>query len=240
MKFFIAFVLALAIFGFSSAQGTPGGYTPIQWDPSNQQLVNALNYGVNQAVPKAIAAGQISNGKWNWTNVISVQEQVVAGMNYDFIVDIADGNGDTARLNVIVFVAPGGKTMSLSNWAIFMLQSQSQSQQPQASQATQGTQGAAGGYTPIQWNPNNEELVSLLDYGVEEAVPEAIAAGKIAKGQWNWTKVNSVQAQVVAGMNYMFNVDIADGTGDVASMNVIVFDGLDGTMSLVSYEILLM
>lgn len=122
MKFFILLAFSLAILSFSNAQSTPGSYTPIKWNPNNSQLVAILNYGVDQAVPKAIAAGQISKGKWNWTNVLSVQNQVVAGMDFDFIVDIADGSGDTARLNVIVFVAPGGKTMSLSNWAIFMLQ----------------------------------------------------------------------------------------------------------------------
>ncbi len=123
MKFFIALVLSLAIFSFSNAQSTPGGYTPIKWNPSNQQLVDILDYGVAQAVPKAIAADEISEGNWEYTNVISVQNQVVAGMNFDFIVDIADSTGDTARLNVIVFVAPGGgNTMNLSSWAIFMLQ----------------------------------------------------------------------------------------------------------------------
>ena len=100
-------------------------------------------------------------------------------------------------------------------------------------------QGTPGGYTPIQWNPNNEELVSLLDYGLQEAIPDAIANGQIAKGEWSWIIVNSVEAQVVVGMNYLFNVDITDGTGDVVTMDVTVFDGLDGTMSLVSYEILL-
>ena len=122
MKFLILLVLSLAIFGFSNAQSIPGGYNPIKFNPNNKQLVAILDYGVNQVVPKAIAAGQISEGEWNWTNVVSAQKQVVAGVNYDFIVDIEDGSGDTARLNVIVFVAPGGKTMSLSNWAIFMLQ----------------------------------------------------------------------------------------------------------------------
>ena len=122
MKVFILLVLSLALFGFSSAQSTPGGFTSIKWNPNNKQLVTILDYGVKQAVPKAITAGQISKGKWNWTNVLSVQNQVVAGMNFDFVVDIQDATGDTARLNVIVFVAPGGKTMSLSSWAIFMLQ----------------------------------------------------------------------------------------------------------------------
>jgi len=122
MKFFIALVLALAICGFTTAQQPVGGYTSIQWDANNQQLVDILNFGFEQAVPQAIAAGQISKGDWNWTNVISVQEQIVAGINYDFIVDIEDESGDTTRMNLIIFVAPGGSTMSLSNWAIFCMQ----------------------------------------------------------------------------------------------------------------------
>ncbi len=122
MKFFIALVLSLAIFGFSNAQSTPGGYSPIKFNPNNKQLVAILNYGVEQAIPKAIAAGQISQGTWNYTSVLSASNQVVAGMNFDFVVEIKDKTGDTARLNVIVFAAPGGQVMTLSNWAIFMLQ----------------------------------------------------------------------------------------------------------------------
>ena len=120
MKFFIFLVLSLAVFHFASAQQI-GGYNPITFDPNNQQLVDILNYGVQEAIPQAIQSGQISQGDWNWTNVISAQAQVVAGMNYDFIVDIEDGTGDTARLDVIVFVAPGGSTMSLSSYAVFKM-----------------------------------------------------------------------------------------------------------------------
>ncbi len=123
MKFFIALILALAVCGFATAQGTPvGGYNPITFNPNNKNLVAILDFGVDQAIPLAIASGQISEGEWNWTNVVSAQVQVVAGMNYDFIVDIEDDSGDTTRLNVIVFVAPGGKSMSLSSWGLLMLQ----------------------------------------------------------------------------------------------------------------------
>ena len=89
VKFFIAVVLALAVCGFANAQQM-GSYTPIQWDSNNQQLVDTLNYGFEQAVPEAIAAGQIGDEKWNCTNMVSVQEQIVAGINYDFIVVIVE------------------------------------------------------------------------------------------------------------------------------------------------------
>jgi len=119
MKFFVL-VLSLAILDLSSAQG----YTPIQWDPSNQQLVDVLNYGVNTAVPDAIAEGQIPDGQWDWTNVMGVEVEVVdeeGGSNFEFTVEIENDIGDTAKLVVIVFLASDGTTDKLSNYAIFSM-----------------------------------------------------------------------------------------------------------------------
>ena len=121
MKFFIAIVLALAVCGFASAQQQPGDYTPIQWNANNQTLVSFLDFGVQSAVPQAIAAGRISQSDWAWTNVISVQTQVVDGMNYDFIVDIEDGTGDTARMDVMIYVTPDGSAMLLTSYAVFKM-----------------------------------------------------------------------------------------------------------------------
>lgn len=120
MKFFIALVLALAVCGFASAQQV-GGYTPIPWNSNDQELVDFLNYGLQQAVPQAIAAGQLSEGEWNWTNVLSVQRQVTTETNYDYIVDIEDESGDTARMNLIVSTSFDGSSISLSNWAVLKM-----------------------------------------------------------------------------------------------------------------------
>ena len=124
MKFFIAVVLALAVCGFASAQQT-GGYTPIQWDANNQTLAEILNFGVQSGVSEAIFAKQIpDNQEWFWTNVLSVQVKVVPddGTWFDFIVDIEDINGDTARMEVIVFALPPDySAMSLANWAVLKM-----------------------------------------------------------------------------------------------------------------------
>ncbi len=124
MKFFIALVLALAVCGFASAQQS-GSYTPIQWDANNQTLADILNFGVQSGVSEAITAGQITNNnEWFWTNVLSVQVQVIPndGTFFDFIVDIEDINGDTARMEVIVFaLAPDYSAMSLANWAVLKM-----------------------------------------------------------------------------------------------------------------------
>lgn len=105
----------------------------------------------------------------------------------------------------------------------------------------QKTQGTPGGYTPIQWNESNEELVDLLDYGMKNAIPAAIAAKKLTQAPWVWVKVNSVEAQVVAGgMNYKFNVDIFDGNHDVSFIDFVIYDDSQGNMTLESWAILKM
>ncbi len=130
MKFFIALVLALAVCGFASAQQSGGGpqdgaYVPIQWDANNQTLVDLLNFGVQSSAPQAIAAGQLANSnEWFWTDVISAQVQVIPndGTFFDFVADIEDINGDTARMEVIVFsIPPDYSAESLYSWTILKM-----------------------------------------------------------------------------------------------------------------------
>ena len=104
-----------------------------------------------------------------------------------------------------------------------------------------GTRGAsqAGGYSPIKWNPNNQQLVDVLNFGIEQVVPQAIAAGQLAQGDWNWTKVNSVETQIVTGTNYSFNVYISNGEGATSLLEFIVNE-LENSMTLVSYNVNLM
>ena len=109
MKFITGVLaLSLAVFGFSNAQAV-GGFLPIKFDPNNQQLVDTLNYGLEEAIQDQIGEGQISDDVWVLTEVVSVSQQVVAGMNYDFVVDIGDQNGDEARLDFIVYDSLDGQ-----------------------------------------------------------------------------------------------------------------------------------
>ena len=101
--------------------------------------------------------------------------------------------------------------------------------------ATTTAQGA-GGYQPIQWNQNNQQLVDVLDFGLDEILPQAISAGQLAQGTWTWTKVNSVESQVVVGTNYAFNVYISDGQGATAMLDFVVNEYVS-LMTLTSYNV---
>jgi len=97
---------------------------------------------------------------------------------------------------------------------------------------------AAQGYTPIQWDPNSQQLVSILNYGIAQATLAANSNGQLA-GEWYWTDVTSVETEVTSTRtNYSFVVDIANYSRDTATIMVIVSVASDGTESLKNYAIM--
>lgn len=82
-------------------------------------MVKMLDFGIDQAVPKGIAAGKISEGAWELKYVLSVKVQLADGVEFDFFVDLTDGNRHIARLWMIVSFPSRSDTMKLSNWIFF-------------------------------------------------------------------------------------------------------------------------
>jgi len=114
MKFCIVLVLSLAVCGFVSAQGTPGGYTPIQYSAKNQTLLSLYNYGCEISQIDAISQGQ-SSGGWVFIKVNSLGVQQVAnGNNYQFYVEIVNGIKGSATLVFVVHDSP----LSLLSWQL--------------------------------------------------------------------------------------------------------------------------
>ena len=96
----------------------------------------------------------------------------------------------------------------------------------------------AQGYSQTQFDPNNQLLVGILNYGIAQATFAANANGQLA-GQWYWTDVLSLETEEVSGTNnYAFTVDIANYSGDTATIMVLVSVAPGGTESLKNYAIM--
>lgn len=94
------------------------------------------------------------------------------------------------------------------------------------------------GYSPIQFDPNNNILVGYLNYGIAQATEAAQSNGQLA-GDWYWTYVLDLETKFVSGINYYaFSVDIANLGRDTATIMVVVTVAADGTESLKSYAIM--
>ena len=124
MKFFIVLFIALAVCDFATAQSNMVIQNvgvqdlplfPIQWDPNDQQLVGLLDSSLQHIIPAAISAGKISAGNWTLSKVNSVGE--MNDTEYQFNVEISDGNGNTANLIVEVVLGPGEK-VKFANYSV--------------------------------------------------------------------------------------------------------------------------
>eukprot|EP00330_Aristerostoma_sp_ATCC50986_P006116 CAMPEP_0114575734 /NCGR_PEP_ID=MMETSP0125-20121206/567_1 /TAXON_ID=485358 ORGANISM="Aristerostoma sp., Strain ATCC 50986" /NCGR_SAMPLE_ID=MMETSP0125 /ASSEMBLY_ACC=CAM_ASM_000245 /LENGTH=220 /DNA_ID=CAMNT_0001763687 /DNA_START=17 /DNA_END=677 /DNA_ORIENTATION=- len=95
MKFIIALILSLAIV---SAQ-TAGGYKDVDVSglQANPTFMNVLDNAIGQIQG---ADGILAGGDWSVKKINSVQEQVVAGVNYK--VDVTVESSDNAQKEVIL------------------------------------------------------------------------------------------------------------------------------------------
>jgi len=123
MKFFIVLVLSLAVCSFVTAQETGetfsvGAYQPIQWDPADQELADLMNWGLENAMLYASAAGQLHDSEWHPVEVKSVESEVVDGINYDFVVDIQNTDGQSVELEFVVNYIKAENHASLISWQL--------------------------------------------------------------------------------------------------------------------------
>ncbi len=118
--------LLLTVFSFAVAHGDEphddepivGGYTPLDWNGEDQELTDLLKWGVQEAIWEAIESGELEDGEWHWTEVNSVSSQVVAGPNYDFDVDITNGEGQTVDLDLVIWNQPWTETKEVLSWDV--------------------------------------------------------------------------------------------------------------------------
>ena len=224
MKFTLP-ILALVALSLkkATAEGTqPGGYQTIPYSPHDQQLTDSLGFGLPEAIDGAIKSGELVDAEWSLTEVNSVQYQVVDGTNYDFNVDISDGKGDTAVLDLVVNV----ESYEPDTLVSYSVKNEGRS--------------LAGGSQTIPYDPNNQELVAILDFGLQEAIADAIGDGRLAEGNWSLDTVTNLQTQVVSGMNYDFNVLIGNGEGQTAGLDFVVYVvPWENSKTLISYQVLL-
>mmetsp|Transcript_14526 Transcript_14526/g.12335 ORF Transcript_14526/g.12335 Transcript_14526/m.12335 type:complete len:159 (-) Transcript_14526:379-855(-) len=110
MKFIIALILSLAIV---SAQ-TAGGYKDVDVSglQANPTFMNVLDNAIGQIQG---ADGILAGGDWSVKKINSVQEQVVAGVNYK--VDVTVESSDNAQKEVIltIFYQPWTDTVKVTS-----------------------------------------------------------------------------------------------------------------------------
>ena len=89
-----------------------------------------------------------------------------------------------------------------------------------------------GAFTPLTAaDLSSPSIQQLINNGAQCTVQLAIANGTLPNGTYTVSNVNSALQQVVAGMNYEFNVQIAGGALQLdADITFDAYQGLDGSV----------
>jgi hypothetical protein len=82
-----------------------------------------------------------------------------------------------------------------------------------------------GGYKDVDVSTveSDPALKAILDFGVARIVKKANNAKDIPFSEYKVSKINSVAVQVVAGLNYKFDVEISNGLGTTVKANFVVY-----------------
>jgi hypothetical protein len=83
----------------------------------------------------------------------------------------------------------------------------------------------AGGYhdVDVATVDSDPALKASLDFGVGKIVKKANNAKEIPFSEYKASKINGVSVQVVAGLNYKFDVEISNGLGTTVKANFVVY-----------------
>jgi len=82
-----------------------------------------------------------------------------------------------------------------------------------------------GGYKQMDPQEALESTIfkNGLNFGLKEFVSQAVADNQLLSDEQIIIKVNSIYAQVVNGLNIVYDVDIEDSQGEVHNVNFSVY-----------------
>ena len=95
-----------------------GGFTQVDLGQANNdpRIQSAQDNGAQYVARQGIATGVLPRGQYQVSQVFSVYEQVVNGINYRFDVELSNGQGTQARAQYIVYSQPSTNTERLTSY----------------------------------------------------------------------------------------------------------------------------
>lgn len=229
-----------------------GGYTPVDLDEANNDptIQELLNFGAQYVARQGIQSNRLPDSRYVVSQVYSVAEQVVAGINYRFEVELANCQGLTVRATYVVYYVPWEGTREVTDYNYDITAAPNGPLTggcPDEGGEEENTwipgeeeDILAGGWSTVdpQDAEKDEQLQEALKFGVEEFAKQATASGEIPAGEYQLGEVNGIEQQVVNGMNYRFDVNVVGNSGSTVRVILEVYSqSWSNTLKLTSYNI---
>jgi len=182
---------------------------------------------VSAAMTKLTSSnGLLASGDWQVSKVMSVETQVVAGVNYKILAQVQDATGQTQNIVFNVYYQPWTNSYTLESYQVLLLSGNSRLLQ------------TAGGWKKQSPDSNDAGLQIAIDTALNTLQSEN-GVLSTSEGTWSCTKVISVETQVVAGTNYRVTAEFTNSeTGESKIVTFVVFEQpWTNTNQLTSYEV---
>lgn len=190
----------------------PGGWNDLDLSNLDSSVHEALQF----AVEKCQKSIQYSS-KWaNFEKVHSVQAQVVAGLKYKFTLsfNLAILSQDIRQYEVIVWAQPAGYNGPSISYSLLSVSE---------IQKTNLDLHLSGGWSDL--SATSAEIKPIL----EESV---LAVQRLLKkNSLGFKSVESVQSQIVAGVNYKLVLKFEEGR-----FQIVIWKQLDGSLSVTNVK----
>lgn len=189
------FLLLLALLGLSLAS-LEGGWTTMNSNSIDSWTQEALIASIQRVQYLYTSRTPV------FQSVESVQSQIVAGINYKFVLKF-----DVGRFEVeVARLLDGSLTIAQTT----LLQNL----------------GIAGGWTKLDSN----NLDKLAAQASQHAINRVVTLLQKSNGQFS--SIESAQSQIVAGTNYKFHLQFFTGSGSRVHFEVTVWSKLDGSFQV--------
>jgi len=182
-----------------------GGWTPQPVDMNDPAIQTAMDCAMTTL---GSGNGLLSSELWTVSKVVSVQTQIVAGINYQILAEVTNSGGQSMYMLWTVNEEPWNNKYTLTSY--------------QVEQENMRNLQNLGGWTT--------QSPSTNDAGVGIAVQTFIASetqenGLLGAGDWEVSKILSVQTQIVAGTNYNIEAELTNTeNGDTMTVQFVVFE----------------
>ena len=220
-------------------------------DVQNSAIIKELlAYGAGNIIIQAFAAKKIPTSNTNFTvsKIYSVYQQVVNGINYKFNVTIINSDGITINANFVIYYQASTDTRLITSSSYSIAPYSVPVTQPTTTTAAATTTASptqtAGGWTLLSASDyqNNAVIQSLATFGAQNVTQQAVADGVApSDSQFTVSKINSVESQVVNGINYRFNVQLTNANNSInlVATYVVYYQSWTNTRRVLSFSYVL-
>jgi len=182
--------------GESEKMSTTGGWTASNGADVEPLITVAL---ATMTGPKGLLS---EGGLWSCSEVLNVETQVVAGINYKITATFVNSvTGASENILLTIYVAPGAEPVLTSATPLMMeriLQ--------------------IGG-----WKESSKDSVAVKDIISAGLTQMTTVGGVLGQGEWSCTTVENVQTQVVAGINYKITAIFTSTSGSTQTIEFVMY-----------------